>query len=71
MTAAVPGAWPPCCRLRSFLDGALVWFAPRSFDTVPVWATTAAFALVVLIAIWTVVDLGFGPTAVQSTRIVP
>ena len=66
-----PGRWAAVLPLAAFLDGALAWFAPRSFDTVPAWATSAALALVVLIAIWTVIDLGFGPTDVHSTRIVP
>ena len=65
------GRWAALLPLAAFLDGALAWFAPRSFDTVPGWATHVALAVAVAVAVVTVVDLGFGSTAVQSTRIVP
>ena len=66
-----PGRLAAVLPLAAFLDGALAWFAPRSFETVPDWATHVALAVVIAVAVLTVIDLGFGPTAVQSTRVVP
>ena len=66
-----PGRLAAALPLAAFLAGALAWFAPRSFGSVPAGGTTAALAAVALVALWTVIDLGFGPTAVQSTRIGP
>ena len=66
-----PGRLAAALPLAAFLAGALDWFAPRSFETVPTWATTAALVAVAAVAILSVIDLGFGPTSVQSTRIVP
>ncbi len=66
-----PGRLAAVLPLATFLAGALDWFIPQSFGEVPAWAGTVALVTVVAIAIWNVVDLGFAPTAVGTTRIVP
>jgi len=66
-----PGRLAAVLPLAAFLAGALDWFIPQSFGEVPAWAGTVALVTVVAIAIWNVVDLGFAPTAVGTTRIVP
>ncbi len=44
----------------AFVAGALIWFIPRSFGAVPDWAAPLAIGAVLGVAIWNVVELGFG-----------
>jgi uncharacterized membrane protein YhaH (DUF805 family) len=66
-----PGRWAAVLPLVAFLTGALVWFIPQSFGTVPDWAGRVAEVALLAVVAWTVVDLGFGPTAVKNRRILP
>jgi uncharacterized membrane protein YhaH (DUF805 family) len=53
-----PAAFAAALPASLFLCGALIWFIPRSFDVVPAWAAPVSLAVVGLVALWTVVDLG-------------
>ncbi len=46
--------------LSLLATGALIGFVPPSFEALPHWVEPAALALVVAVAAWNVVDLGFG-----------
>ena len=66
-----PGRWAALLPLTAFLTGALVWFIPQSFGTVPGWAGHVAEAVLLAVAVWNVVELGFRPTDVKNRRILP
>lgn len=66
-----PGRWAAALPLAAFLTGALVWFIPQSFGTVPNWAGGLAEAILLVILAWNVAELGFGPTQVRNRRILP
>ncbi len=66
-----PGRWAAVLPLAAFLTGALVWFIPQSFGTLPAWTGWVAEAALLVIVAWTVVDLGFGPTVAKTRRILP
>lgn len=55
-----PAALAAAVPLGAFLAGATWWFIPRSFGSVPEWAGPAAVGLVLVIAVATTIDLGFG-----------
>lgn len=42
--------------------GALIGFVPSSLGALPDWTETVVLAVVLAVAVWNVVDLGFGPT---------
>lgn len=65
------GRWAAVLPLAAFLTGALVWFIPQSFGEVPAWAGRVADVVLLVVAVWNVLDLGVGPTAVKNRRVLP
>ena len=65
------GLWAAALPLAVLLTGALDWFIPRSMGDVPAWWGAVASVVLLALLVWNVIDLGFGPTAVGETRIVP
>ena len=59
-----PAALAAVLPLSLLAAGALIGFVPASFGYMPGWAEPGALAIVLAIAAWNVVDLGFG----QSKR---
>ena len=66
-----PGRLAALLPLTAFLTGALVWFIPQSFGTVPGWVGHAGVAVLLAVAAWNVVELGCRPTDVKNRRILP
>ena len=52
--AALAGALP----LALLLAGAAHWLVPRSEDVLPIWIALALDGLVLVVALWTAVELG-------------
>ena len=65
------GLWASVLPLAVLLTGALDWFIPRSLGDVPAWWGAVALVVLLVLAVWNVLDLGFGPTVVGETRFVP
>ena len=65
------GLWAAVLPLAVLLKGALDWFIPRSLGDVPTWWGPVALVVLLVLVVWNVLDLGFGPTAVGETRFVP
>ena len=65
------GRWAALLPLTAFLTGALVWFIPPSLGDVPDWAGRVAEVALLVIVVWNVLDLGFGPTEVKNRRVLP
>ena len=55
--AALAGVLPASL----LLGAALIWFIPRSFGAVPEWVGPAVLVVLVLIALWNLVELGLSP----------
>ena len=65
------GLWAAVLPLGVLLAGALDWLIPQSLGDVPAWWAPVASVVLLVLVVWNVLDLGFGPTAVGTTRIVP
>ncbi len=65
------GLWAAVLPLGVLLTGALDWWIPQSLGDVPGWWAPVAFVGLSVLVVWNLLDLGFGPTAVGETRIVP
>ncbi len=65
------GRWAAVLPLSVFLTGALIWFIPQSIGDVPPWVGRVADVALVVIVLWNLADLGFGPTQVKNKRVVP
>ena len=61
-----PGALAAALPLSVFGAAALIWFIPRSFGEVPDWAAPAAIGAVLLVLMWNIWDLGFGPSVGEA-----
>ena len=59
-----PAALAAALPLSLLAAGALIGFVPRSLAALPDWTEPGALAIVLAIAAWNIVDLGFG----QSKR---
>lgn len=54
----LPGALAAVLPLSLLFGSALIWFIPRSFDTVPDWAAPLTFVALAGVAVWNIVELG-------------
>lgn len=57
----LPGALAAVLPLSLLFGGALIWFIPQSFDTVPPWAAPLSVVAMLAVAAWNVVELGVRP----------
>jgi uncharacterized membrane protein YhaH (DUF805 family) len=53
-----PGALASILPLSLLFGSAVIWFIPRSFGSVPDWAAPVVIVILLLVALWNVVELG-------------
>ena len=53
-----PGALAGLLPLSLLFGGAVIWFIPNSFGSLPEWVGSVVIALLVLITLWNIFELG-------------